>query len=134
MIILFEKFIQDFYILNLDELWNSYDNNFDELYPDVKLRKKDTKTRCYYFRLDIPKILIGKQIELPIGDKFINGEIEDVWTRYSQGGFVTKWQYKFKIHGKWNIVKNNNIKISRNPRIELEDKLEFLSSIKSYNL
>jgi hypothetical protein len=119
MIIRFKLFenMSSSYILSLDELWTSYDNNFSELYPDVKLRKRDTKSRCYYFRLDLPKILIGKEIELPIydnnGNKNIkHGEIEDVWTRYSQGGFMAKWSYKLKINGKWHTLKNNDINIS----------------------
>ena len=86
--------IQDYYFLNLDDMWNAYEKNFSKIYPDVKLRKKDIKTLCHYYRLDIPKILIGKTIELIIHNNFdkinINGEITDIWTRYSANGFTYK--------------------------------------------
>lgn len=136
---LFENDQNDFYILSLDEIWNIYENNFSIIYPDVKLRKKDIKTICYYYRLDIPKILISKNVELTIYDNFdkiyINGKISDVWTRYYAGGFGTNWQYKFKINNKWRIVKNNDIKIfNTKNKTELEKDLNFLLSVKKYNL
>jgi hypothetical protein len=121
-------------------VWKAYDDNFSKIYPDVQLRKKDIKLRCYYYRLDIPKILIGKTTELFFYDnnlkKFsINGEISDVWTRYSVGGLVSKWQYKFKIDGKWHIVKNNDVKIyDTKDKTELERTLDLFISTKKFNL
>ena len=131
--------IRDYYFLNLDDMWNVYEKNFSKIYPDVKLRKKDIKMLCHYYRIDIPNILIGKTVELIIYNNFdkinINGEILDIWTRYSAGGLVTKWQYKFKINNKWYIVKNNNIKIyNTKERTGLEETLEIFMSAAKFNL
>jgi hypothetical protein len=136
MITLFENFNEEYYILNLDSLWKTYSDNFNELYPGTKLREKDVKTVLSNFRIDISNILIGKKLLLYNE----NVKIDDVWTRYAPTAYMLSelkfisWQYKFKINGKWTIIKDNNIKISKNPRIELEDKLEFLSTAEKYNL
>jgi hypothetical protein len=130
---------QEYYFLNLDDMWNTYNDNFNKIHPDTNLRKKDIKTRCYYYREEVPKILIGKIIELIVFDNngnktYINGEISDVWTRYSAGGFITKWQYKFKINNKWYIVKNHSIKIFNTKKTELEETLELYMSTTKFNL
>jgi hypothetical protein len=137
-ILSFDDIGEDYYYLNLDELWNVYYDNFKHIYPDVTVKTRDKNFIHYYYRDDINKILIGKEAQLKYfhnKEYFVEGIISDVWTRYSINALVSKWQYKFKIDDKWNIVKNNNIKLRKNSeKNDLEEELLLLLSAKNYNI
>ena len=87
---------EDYYFLDLNELWNIYEENFKKIYPTLNLRKKDDKSRCHYYRIDIFKMLLGKKVEITVYDVLIkyylnnnkkyyikSGYISDIWTRYT---------------------------------------------------
>lgn len=137
-ILKFDSVEDDYYYLNLDELWNVYYDNFKHIYPDVTIKTRDKNFIHYYYRDDINKILIGKEVQLKYflhKEHLVEGIISDVWTRYSVNTPVSKWQYKFKIDGKWNIVKDNNIKLRKNKeKNDLENELLLLLSAKNYNI
>jgi hypothetical protein len=137
-ILSFNDIEDDYYYLNLDELWNVYNDNFKLIYPDVGIKTGDKNFIHYYYRDDIIKILIGKEVQLKYFNNkeyFVEGMISDVWTRYSINASLSNWQYKFKIDGKWNIVKNNNIKLRKNKeKNNFEEELLLLLSAKNYNL
>jgi hypothetical protein len=134
----FDKNDTSYYFLNLDDLWKTYLSNFNELYPEVDIRnkQKDIKIIAHYYRIDVHQMLKGKEIDVPNLFPTKIGKISDVWTRYF-GAINFKWEYKFKVEGtkKWIVNKNEILKVYNNiPKTELEEKLEFLSTAKKYNL
>jgi len=158
MIILFEKYIQPSKMetlenetLNLNDLWLTYVQNFEQLYPDTGIRsvKRDIKTVGNFFREDIKEILMGKEIEFKRrskeNDVILRGIVTDVWSRYMKNGQnnnFLNWEYKVKLDnkGKWIIIKRDHqtkqltLKVFSKQKTELEEKLELLSSLKKYNI
>lgn len=127
---------EDYYWLDLKTLWLSYLNNFELLYPDVKIRtkKKDFKTIVEYYKGDLFLILKGKET-------IIQGEnvtITDLWTRYTKNFFKPEliiWVYKVKVNDMWkDLGPSSSIKIYNSEKSKLEKSLELLSSTKKYNL
>lgn len=126
-------------IIDLNEYWQVYYNNFSLLYPSVSLRSKerDIKTICDYFINDIKYILIGKEVEFKdFASNLVRCEIKDVHINYLRlpTSNVVNLNFRIKVDGRWRRIKNNILLVIGDTYNELEENLKLYISAKKYNL
>lgn len=145
MIVEFNEYNNLQYIINLDELWLTYLQNFEEIYPDSGIRNinKDIKTIGHHFSYDINEILTGKDVEI---SRKLKGEIIQVrnvivdvratYMKNLQNNKLLNWSYQVTVKGdrRWILLKDKIVKVFSTHKTKLESDIDLISSTKKYNL
>ena len=134
---------QKYYMLNLNDMWLTYSNNFQLITNiDIRDKERDMKTICANFKIDMDIAMKNKKIE----SGNWQGELKISFYGFSKSDVYWKYQLKktskSKLRDKsklWTTY-NNTITLD-NPLIKVygekskfESNLELLNNVNKYNL